>query len=69
MKDLGYYSTFFGYHHLPKELQNISYPFCELGIAVLNDFPNNEEKEVVLRKLLEAKDAAVRCFVLDRKKI
>ena len=55
---------FFSYEHLPQNLQAISKPFCDLAHVVAkyqdNDFA---EKSTVLRKLLEAKDAAVRCHV------
>lgn len=51
---------FFAYAHLPPKLQEISKPFCELADAVANRAPDNQETTVALRKLLEAKDAAVR---------
>ncbi len=51
---------FFAYAHLPAKLQEISRPFCELANKVANDAPDNAETTVALRKLLEAKDAAVR---------
>lgn len=51
---------FFKYEHLPDRLQNISKPFCETAKWVRSTLPNNAEKSVTLRKLLEAKDAAVR---------
>ena len=43
---------FFAHDHLPPELAAVSRPFAEL--------PRNPERTVALRKLLEAKDAAVR---------
>lgn len=52
--------NFFTYEHLPPKLQEISKPFCELALEVANRSPNNQETTVALRKLLEAKDAAVR---------
>lgn len=51
---------FFAYKHLPDELGEISRPFCELAHRVVEDLPRNPERTVALRKLLEAKDAAVR---------
>ena len=51
---------YFEYDHLPDHLQSISKPFCELAAWVYYDLPNNAEQSVALRKLLEAKDAAVR---------
>ena len=50
---------FFEYHHLKPELQVVSRPFGELA-AVIMSLPRNAERSVALRKLLEAKDAAVR---------
>jgi hypothetical protein len=51
---------FFEYAHLPKELQNVSYPFCELAREIVKNLPRNPERTVALRKLLESKDCAVR---------
>jgi hypothetical protein len=51
---------FFEYSHLPDRLQAISRPFCELAQEVARRAPDNYETEIALRKLLEAKDAAVR---------
>lgn len=50
---------FFAYEHLPAHLQAVSKPFCELAATILM-LPRNPERTVALRKLLEAKDAAVR---------
>ena len=68
---------FFAYEHLPPHLATISKPFCELAHAIAKGdnceecgnvtsgppLPDNPEKTVALRKLLEAKDAAVRTLV------
>lgn len=51
---------FFAYAHLPAPLQEVSAPFAHLAEAVVNTLPRNPERTVALRKLLEAKDAAVR---------
>ena len=51
---------FFEYKHLPPPLQEISAPFCALARVVVEILPRNPERTVALRKLLEAKDAAVR---------
>lgn len=53
---------FFKYDHLPQQLQVVSKPFGELAdkIVVL---PKNSERTVALRKLLEAKDCAVRAMI------
>jgi len=50
---------YFAYDHLPENLKAISSWFATLALAVL-DLPRNAERTVALRKLLEAKDAAVR---------
>lgn len=50
---------FFEYEHLPAHLQAVSKPFCLLA-AELADLPENPEKTMAFRKLLEAKDCAVR---------
>jgi hypothetical protein len=68
---------FFAYEHLPPHLQAVSRPFCELANAIANGpteaesrahmlvgpLPRNPERTVALRKLLEAKDAAVRALL------
>jgi len=51
---------FFAFTHLPKELQAVSQPFCEVAQWVDQALPEGPEKSVALRKLLEAKDAGVR---------
>jgi hypothetical protein len=51
---------FFTWEHLPPKLQDVSRPFADLAQAVATRAPNNPETTVALRKLLEAKDAAVR---------
>lgn len=50
---------FFAYGHLPPHLQAISQPFFDLASTVANG-PQNAETTTALRKLLEAKDCAVR---------
>lgn len=51
---------FFHYRHLPAGLQQASKPFCDLAGNIVRNTPRNAERTVALRKLLEAKDAAVR---------
>lgn len=51
---------FFIYSHLPPHLQEISKPFSELKNLLVTLLPNNEQRHVMMQKLLEAKDAAVR---------
>lgn len=52
-------AQFFAFGHLPPHLQEVSKPFSELADLILT-LPRNPERTVALRKLLEAKDAAVR---------
>lgn len=51
---------FFTWEHLPPDLQEVSKPFATLALHVAERNPDNAETTVALRKLLEAKDAAVR---------
>jgi len=51
---------FFAYSHLPERLARVSRPFGEMAHKIVRDLPRNPERTVALRKLLEAKDAAVR---------
>ena len=51
---------FFAFAHLPPHLQAVSKPFAELAEKIVTTIPRNPERTVALRKLLEAKDAAVR---------
>lgn len=54
---------FFSYDHLPDHLQKISRPFHDLAWQMVASLPSNPEITVALRKLMEAKDAAVRCML------
>lgn len=54
---------YFHYAHLPEALQARSKPFCDLARQIIDTTPRNPERSVALRKLLEAKDAAVRAGV------
>lgn len=51
---------YFEFKHLPEKLQKVSKPFCELAVDVCASYPDGAEKSACLRKLLEAKDCAVR---------
>lgn len=51
---------YFSYLHLPANLKKVSAPFCVLAEEMENMLPPGPEKSTALRKLLEAKDAAVR---------
>ncbi len=54
---------FFAYEHLPPHLQVVSRPFADLANVIVADTPRNPERSAALRKLHEAKDAAVRAFL------
>lgn len=54
---------FFQYRHLPENLQTISEPYCELAEWMKENLPENPESTVAMRKLLEAKDCAVRSIL------
>jgi hypothetical protein len=56
---------YFHYDHLPEKLQRISKPFCLLASEIVLTLPHNTERSVALRKLLEAKDCAVRANVYN----
>lgn len=57
---------YFHYAHLPAALQAASKPFCDLARLIVETLPRNPERTVALRKLLEAKDAAVRANVPEK---
>ncbi|MFD3802653.1 hypothetical protein ACFWTC_03270 [Streptomyces sp. NPDC058619] len=46
--------------HLPDRLKSVSSPFSVLARQLVDSLPPGPELSVALRKLLEAKDAAVR---------
>lgn len=58
---------YFAYQHLPAHLQTISKPFHDLAHLMWRSASTSDadmpEMEMALRKLLEAKDAAVRSMV------
>jgi hypothetical protein len=51
---------FFAFEHLPEHLQEASRPFHATATWIIQNLPSNPERTVALRKLLEAKDCAVR---------
>lgn len=62
---------FFEYTHLPHDtaIYYVAADFAKFAAHVVDHFglPSDPELTVALRKLLEAKDAAVRCAVLAEK--
>lgn len=53
----------FEYEHLPEHLQDVSQPFAVVAVRLCACVEPGPERTVALRKLLEAKDAAVRAKV------
>ncbi len=52
---------YFSFTHLPEgPLRDVSARFCDMAHEVVASLPAGAEKATALRKLLEAKDAAVR---------
>lgn len=51
---------FFEYSHLPGTLHSVSHQFAQMAYHLANSLPATAETSTMLRKLLEAKDCAVR---------
>lgn len=58
-----YLMQFFAYEHLPPHLQQVSRPFGEMAKSIVETLPDNPERSTAIRKLLEAKDCAVRALL------
>lgn len=54
---------FFQYMHLPAHLQHVAMPFSQTAQWMVDNLPRNPERTAGLRKLLEAKDCAVRACI------
>lgn len=63
MEPVDHIMQFFAFEHLPEAMQGVSRPFGELAAKIVSSIPRNPERTVALRKLLEAKDAAVRAYI------
>lgn len=53
-------AKYFAYDHLPPHLQAVSRPCADLAALLIAALPDGPELTAALRKLLEAKDCAVR---------
>ena len=53
----------FAYEHLPEPLRSVSSEFRIIAEEIVRVVPRNPERTVALRKLLEAKDCAVRALI------
>lgn len=62
-----YLMQFFQSEHLPTKLADVVKFFKSLAVIV-DGLPDNPEKTTALRKLLEAKDCAVRAVLYDDQK-
>ena len=56
---------FFRFDHLPPHLRDVSKSFSDLAHHLVVNLPRNPERTVALRKLLAAKDAAVRAAIME----
>lgn len=61
-----YLLQFFTYEHLPEHLQAVSRPFGDLANHLVETLPRNPERTTALRKLMEAKDCAVRALIFKQ---
>ena len=56
---------FFKFMHLPNHLRATGAQFSLLANEIVATLPRNPERTIALRKLLEAKDAAVRALIFE----
>lgn len=54
---------YFAYQHLREPLRDVSLGFAKQARYIIDTCPRCPERSVALRKLLEAKDAAVRAML------
>lgn len=62
-----HFEPLFQSDHLPEHLRVISVMFQHLALAMLDHLSDGPELSTALRKLVEAKDCAVRQAVIDGK--
>lgn len=63
---VAHFQGLFVYGHLPEHLQVVSAQFADVAEGLLEVLDDGQELAAGLRKLVEAKDCAVRQAVLDR---
>lgn len=56
-----YLAQFFEFRHLSPDMKHVTQPFAVLVQHVLS-LPDNPERTACLRKILEAKDCAMRAY-------
>lgn len=64
-KDIWELLSYFKYDHLPEMQAAVSKPFCDLARGMAEVVPDCLDKVEMLRKLLEAKDCAVRASLKE----
>lgn len=64
---VAHFEALFDYVHLPEHLRVISSPFADCAVNLLAQVQDGPELSACLRKLVEAKDCAVRQAVIDRR--
>ena len=57
---------YFGYEHLPEQLQRVSKPLHDLAHLMEEMLPDGPEKSAGMRKILEAKDCFVRANIVTK---
>jgi hypothetical protein len=62
-----HFEHLFEYQHLPEHLRRVSAWLVSLARLILDEVSDGPELSACLRKLLEAKDCAVRQAVLDNR--
>lgn len=62
-----HFGLLFAHAHLPSDLSDISARFERLALELLDVCHDGPELKTALRRLLEAKDCAVRQRVIDRR--
>ena len=63
---VAHFGPHFEFAHLPAHLQQVSQRFHELAGGLLDSLSDGPELSACLRKLVEAKDCAVRQAVQDK---
>ena len=59
VQDFAAFAKQFSYSHLPEDVQLIARPFARMAIVIWYNLVDCPGRDVALRRLLEAKDAAV----------
>jgi len=60
-----YLLQFFSFSHLRSDLAVVSQSFSDMAYDIVTKLPDNPERTTALRKLLEAKDCAVRAVLFS----